>query len=118
MNSRERHLLDEITGGAEPVLCVRSRTRIDAGRWWRRDPVWLCVVAGELVMLAVARRRFFARIPIAECPDSHYNHATSELVIAPEEGLQFSRFALPPRDALRILEHLGTPESKTISPTD
>ncbi|MFT4548764.1 MAG: hypothetical protein ACI8XO_001426 [Verrucomicrobiales bacterium] len=105
MNQRERQLLHEEVGDkAEARLCVRSRARIDAGRWWRRTPVWLCVVADELVMLAVARRRYVARVAIANCQQSHYNHATGELVIEPGEALQFSKFPLSPRDALGIID--------------
>ena len=104
MNWREQQLLREEVGDVKPSLCIRSRARIDAGRWWRRTPVWLCVVANEIVMLAVARRRYFAKKPISECSDSHYNHATGELVIAPGEDLQLSRFPLSPRDALAILK--------------
>jgi hypothetical protein len=106
MNRFEQQLLREETGDAEPLLCVRSKARIDAGRWWRRTPVWLCVMADELCMLAVARRRYVARIPISECTASHYNHATGELVIEPGESLRFSRFPLSPLEALRILSYL------------
>lgn len=106
MNYREQRLLREEVGNAEPRLCVRSRARIDAGRWWRRTPVWICVVAEELVMLAVARRRYVEKIAISECGDTYYNHATGELVIEPGEALRISRFPLAPRDALRILNSL------------
>ena len=58
-------------------------------------------------MLAVARRRYVARIAIADCPDSHYNHASGELVIEPGEALQFSRFKMSPREAIRILSILN-----------
>ena len=108
MNRREQILLLEEFGETEPILRVRSRARIDAGRWWWRTPVWLCVVANELVMLAVARRRYIKRVPLADCQASHYNHATGELVIDPGVDLQFNRFPLTPRDALKILKLLNT----------
>lgn len=108
MNPKEKQLLQDTVGHAEPRLCVRSRARIDAGRWWRRTPVWLCVVADQLVMLAVARRRYIESIPIAECSDSHYNHANGELVVEPGEALQFSRFPLRPREALGVLKVLNS----------
>ena len=111
MNPREQQLLNETIGNAGTQLCLRSKTRIDTGRWWRRSPVWLCIAGDELVMLTVTRRRHLERIAIAECPDSHYNHATGELVIDPGESLRFSRFKMPPRDALRILNFLN-PESQ------
>ena len=113
MNVQEKKLLSEETGGELPVLCIRSGARVDAGRWWRRTPLWLCVVADQLAMLAVGRRRYFAKLPLADCGASHYNHATGELVIEPSEGLRFSRIPLTPREALQILPHL-----KSDSPTD
>lgn len=104
MNPLEQQLLQSETGAAEPRLCVRTGTRVDTGRWWRRSPVWLCATEGELIMLAVARRRFFARIPLRDAHASRYHHATGELVIEPGEELPLNRFKLPPEDALPILD--------------
>lgn len=100
--------MHEEAGEAPPRLCVRTRTRIDAGRWWRCTPVWLCVMADELVMLAVARRRYVERVSLTECGESRYCHASGELVLAPVEGLTFSRFAVSPREALSMLRLLKT----------
>ena len=116
MNQRERQLLHEELGDkADPQLCVRSKARIDAGRWWFRTPVWLCVVADELVMLAVARRRYVAKVALVDCLESHYNHATGELVIAPGEALQFSSFPLSPRDALAVLHLIQSQDKFSIT---
>ncbi|MFK7910840.1 MAG: hypothetical protein AB8F34_09565 [Akkermansiaceae bacterium] len=117
MNQRERQLLQEEIGAATPDLCIRSKARIDAGLWWWRSPMWLCVVGDELVMLAIARRRYFARMPLAECADSHYNHATGEFVIEPGEDLKFSQFPIPPRDALKLLEYFKKTKTQPLSPT-
>ena len=106
MNQRELQLLKEEVGNSAPRHSVRTKAYIDAGRWWRKTPVWLCVMADELVMLAVARRRYLAKVRLADCGASHYNHATGELVIEPEEGLRFSRFPLSPREALGVLKFL------------
>ena len=107
MNRLEHQLLLQETGSAEPRLCLRSGTRVDTGRWWRRSPAWLCVTDDEFITLAVSRRRHFARIPLADCRSSHYNHATGELVISPTESLPLNHFKLSPGDALRILEILN-----------
>lgn len=112
MNPQEQQLLNETIGNAGTQLCLRTNTRIDTGRWWRRSPVWLCIAGGDLVMLAVARRHYVERIAIADCPVSHYNHATGELVIEPGETLHLNQFKLPPREALRMLKFLN-PESQT-----
>lgn len=106
VDTLEKQLLREATGGAEPRLCVRSRTRIDVGRWWRPKRAWVCVAGDELLMLAVARRRYMARKPLAECRGSYYCHATGELVIEPGEDLDFPRFRMSPKQALDVLTEL------------
>ena len=111
MNELEEKLLREETGGADPRLCIRTGTRIDAGRWWRRTPVWLCVVGDELILLAVARRRYFERVALADCQASHYSHATGELVVGPTERLRVHRLVLSPREALGVLDFLKQPET-------
>lgn len=117
MNNQEQQLLREEIGATAPDLCIRSKARIDTGLWWWRTPMWLCVVGDELVMLAVARRRYFARKPLAECSLSHYNHATGEFVIEPGEDLQFSHFPLPPRDALKLLDYFKKYKPESLSKT-
>ena len=104
MNPLEEQLLKEETGGAEPRFILATGTRIDTGRWWRRSPVWLCLVGDELVLLAVGRRRYLERIAVADCPDTHYNPAAGELVIEPGETLRFPRLRMPMADALNLLE--------------
>ncbi|MFT6178103.1 MAG: hypothetical protein ACI9NQ_000164 [Paracoccaceae bacterium] len=107
MNQREQQLLREEVGDAKLELCLRSNARIDTGRWWRRTPLWLCVVSDELIMLAVGRRRYTARLPLSSCGESHYNHATGEFVVVPGEELKFSHFPLSPREALELLRILN-----------
>lgn len=111
MNSLEQQLLRGEVGSAESRLQLQTNTRIDVGRWWRRVPVWLCVMADELVLLAVGRRKYFERISIADCPGTHYNHASGELVIEPAEELKLHRLKMPPSEALRILKILETKHS-------
>jgi hypothetical protein len=106
MNELEERLLREETGGAEPRHRILTGTRIDLGRWWRSTPVWLCVVGNELVLLAVARRRYFERVPLAECQGSHYVHATGELVIDPTDALRIKHLSMSPREALEVLDFL------------
>jgi len=106
MTPTESALLTELTGGTEPKLLLRTRTRIDCGRWWRRTPVWLCVTGTELILFAVARRRYVDRVPLSECRASHYAHSTGELVIDPTETLRIKRLSLTPREALNALDFL------------
>jgi len=107
MNQLEQQLLQETIGGGDPQLAVRTRTRIDTGRWWWPTRAWLCVMADELVVLAVSRRRYVSRTPLADCAATHYCHTTGELVIEPVEGLAFDRFRVTPREALGVLKAMG-----------
>ena len=104
MNELERQLLRDTVGESGPRLVVRSRTRIDTGRWWWPTPAWLCVMADELVMLSVSRRHYVARLPLADCRQTHYSHGSGELVIDPGEELMFDRFRVTPREALAVLK--------------
>ena len=108
MNPLERQLLLTETGGAEPRLCLRTGTQVDTGRWWRRSPVWLCVMDDELILIAVARRRLIVRVPLGDIPASRYHHATGELVFEPGESLPLQRVKLPLQDALQILQFINT----------
>lgn len=104
MNELEQQLLTAEVGSTKPTLTMKTRGRVDAGKWWQRTPLWVCVVGDDLVILAVARRRFIARVPLAECRQSHYQPATGEFVIEPGEGLGFNRFQVSPREAIRLAE--------------
>ncbi|MFT5522095.1 MAG: ribosomal protein L39E [Pirellulaceae bacterium] len=106
MNRRERALLNTETGGAQPRMEVRSKSRVDAGRWWWRTPLWICVMEEHVVVFAAARRHYIQRFPIVDCQGSHYCHTTGELVIEAGEDLQFSRLAMSPTDGLRVLDAL------------
>ncbi len=107
MNEKEKKLLLEATGGAEPILCLKTKTRLDAGRWWWHAPVWLCVTHAELILFAVARRRYLERVALKDCAESSYCAATGQLLLAPVEGLEVSRLALSPAEALQVLRLLG-----------
>jgi len=107
LNEIEKALLGEVTGGVEPLLCLRTNTKVDAGRWWRRTPVWLCVTQDNLILLAVARRRYVQKVPLGECCGSLYCNTTGELILAPAKGLETSRLAMSPADALKVLKAIG-----------
>jgi hypothetical protein len=108
MTPTERDLLERAIGSdAEPALCLRSDTRVDAGWWLRRAPVWLCITEDQTTVLAAGRRHHVASVPRAACRRSRYDHASGELVIEPGDDLRFDRLAFPPREALRILRVLG-----------
>jgi len=103
MTQLERQLLRHATDGVEPRICIRTATRVDTGRWWRPTPVWLCVMADELVLLSVSRRRYLERVALDECRATRYCHATGQLVIEPTESLTFPHLAMSPKQALAVL---------------
>jgi hypothetical protein len=107
MTDQEEQLLTAEVGDAEVRLRICTDTRIDAGRWWRRTPVWLCLAGDDLIVLAVARRRYLQRVPIADCSESAYCHGTGELLIGPTQDLRISRLAVSPSDALKVLQELN-----------
>ncbi len=103
MNALEHASLIAETNGAEPLVSVRSSTRVDTGRWWRRSRLWVCVTENDVVVLAAARRIYIQRFSIADCQGSHYCHTSGQLVIEAGEELRFSRLAMSPVDALSVL---------------
>ena len=106
MNQLEKQLFRDNVGDTEPRLQLRTKTRVDTGRWWRKTQLWLCVMKNEVVLFSVSRRRYFERLALSDNQQTHYNHSTGELVIEPAESLQYNRCALSPRDALRVLNFL------------
>ena len=109
MNPLEKSLLLETCGGREPRMLVRTRTRVDAGRWWLQTPLWLGVDGDDLFLLAVARRKYIERVPLAECHGTRYCHSTGQLVIAPTESLRINHVALSPGEAIRVLDAMNAP---------
>lgn len=116
-NELEGLLWQEVAGGVEPRLRLRTGTRIDVGRWFRSNPVWLCVTASEVILLAVGRRRYAERVPISGCTASAYSHASGELVLSPAEGLRFKHLRMKPTEALKVLACLPSPVKSSINPT-
>ena len=114
MKEIEQKLLREAAADAEPQLCVRSRTRIDTGRWWWPTPIWLSVVGGELLMLAVSRRRYISRLPLDACAETYYCHTTGELVVESTEELLYKRFKVSPLEALELLKAMGLPQWEAV----
>jgi hypothetical protein len=114
MNELEQQLLEEESNGVEPTVVIRSQTRIDTGRWWRPTPVWISVVGNELLMLAVSRRRYVARLPIDTAKDTYFCHTTGELVVKPDEDLTYSRLRMTPKQTLSVLNAMGLPQWETV----
>ena len=104
-NTLERELLREQVGEAQPRVAIRSSTKIEGGRWWIRTRTWICVMAEEVILMGIARRRLVERLAIKDCAGAYYNHSTGELVI-PDESLELNHFAISPSQAIRLLNLL------------
>jgi hypothetical protein len=113
LNRLEQQLLRDTVGNSSPRFILRTRTRVDTGRWTRRSPLWLCIMEDEIVLLSVGRRRYLQRRPLEDCRESHYNAARGGLVIAPGDGLRFPCLEMPVADALKALDFIhSTHETK------
>ena len=112
MNEIEKAVLIEVSGGTEPRLCLRSKRRVDTGRWWWPTPLWICVMPDQLILLAASRRNYLECLPLSKCLESYYCHATGELVISPVEGVEFNHIALSPANALLVLDAIGVPRER------
>lgn len=109
MNPLEKSLLMDACDGREPRLLVRTLTRVDAGRWWRSTPLWLGIDGDDLFLLAVARRKYLERVPIADCHQSRYCHSSGLLMISPSERLRINHISLSPGEAIRVLDAMNAP---------
>ncbi len=103
----EQELFDEYSEGSEIVLVLRSQTKIDTGRWYRRSSLWLGVSSDVLILAAVGTRRYAQSVPLNECSESYYCHATGELVLEPVDTLTFKRLKMMPANALAVLTATG-----------
>ncbi len=117
MNALEQQLLEQESGSTAPLLTVRTDTRIDVGLWWMQRPIHLCLFDNELLLFAVARRRYHERLALSDCQRAHYSPASGELVIESDPPLRFPRLKMPASTAIQVLAHLNpnarTPKSPT-----
>jgi len=106
MSKAERVLAEEFLGAADVFFLVRTGTRIDVGRWYRRGRVWACALAHELALFACGRSPYRERIPFADLRGSVYNPVTGELVLAPAEGAQGRSLRMMPLDGYQMLAQI------------
>jgi len=109
MTAPETAQLQAALGDAKPRLVLRSRSRIDTGRWMGRSRLWVCVTDQKLIVFAAARRRYCEQLPLTDAQESWYCHTTGELVIESPRPLTHPRLSLGPNDALRVLACIASP---------
>lgn len=108
--------MDEQIGTDPPRLLLRTGTRVDTGRWLGRSSLWLCLTDRDLVLLAVAKRRYVEKVPLADCRNARYCHASGRLVFEGLEGMRFNQIDMSPTDALNVLSLLGQDGKETTEP--
>lgn len=106
LSKQEDALLREALAGQAERLLLRSTTRIDTGRCWRRSAVWLCMTDERLLLLAASKRRYLEQMPLRKCKGTQYCHTTGALLLQPSDHWRFNTIALPPVDALKVLKHI------------
>ena len=106
MSKRERALSDEVLGAEEVFFLVKTGTRADVGRWYRRSRVWACALARELVLFACGRNPYAERIPFAELRGSVYNPVTGELALAPAGSARLRNLRMTPLDGYQMLAQI------------
>ena len=103
LSRHERELLHEQVRGQSPRLVLRTDTKVDTGRWWRRTRLYLCVLDDELLLFAASRRRYTQRVPLSACRPCRYCHTAGALSLGAGDDLRFRHLAMPPSEALRVL---------------
>ena len=91
----------------DPLLAVRSRTRLPTGLPLWPQRVWLVLQGGQLVLLAAGRRPLQAAAPLSDLSDSRYNHVTGELLLAPGPTLPVHAIRISPLQADEILRRIA-----------
>jgi len=114
--SEVQAVLRETIGEIAPELLLRSCTRVDTGRWLGKSPIWLCVTASDVLLLAVSKRRYLQRMPLADCNGTEYCHTSGALLLQPSNQWRFNAIALPPTDALHVLRHIERANQTLPSP--
>ena len=97
----------------QPVyLLVRTRTRVDVGRWLGWGRVWLACLADSVVEFVPGRGNYAALEGYDRLRESTYNHVTGELLLVPAPGLDLFRLAVSPTDGRQILAQIlhGEPQ--------
>lgn len=85
---------------------VQTRTRVDAGGWGLNPRLRVTVLDKELVLYAAGKRPFIERLSFQVLGESHYNHVTGELLLAPGGDARVRRLRLPPIEGQELLDQI------------
>jgi len=116
LTDQEAALLEAELGATPPRLLLRSKARVDTGRWLGKSPIWLCLTETDILLFAANKRRYVQRMPIRDCKDTLYCHTSGALLLQPSDQWRFNTIALPPVDAVEVLQHLHNPNPTKPTP--
>ncbi|MGB0766603.1 MAG: hypothetical protein ACPGYV_02705 [Phycisphaeraceae bacterium] len=117
MSDRERELLHVELAGQHAAYTLRTQTRIDTGRWWRKSRLWLCVASDDLLLFAAHKRRYVQRMPLRACMGSRYCHASGVLLLEPRDDWRFCTIDVSPADAAAVLKRIDNASNPSAPPT-
>lgn len=106
MTATERDLQLKAVGDQRVLLTLRTDTRIDTGKWWRKSRLWLTITEDHLILFAASRRGYAQAVPVAQCQQSHYCPTAGGLLLEPRETWRFNPVAVAPTQAVEVLRHL------------
>lgn len=101
-----RALVESLPDGPAMVLLIRSHTRVDTGRWFRRPRVWIACFTDRLALAASGPRPVVAVAPFTDLRETQFNHVTGELNLAPAPDLPRRTLRMTPVDGYRILAQI------------
>ena len=91
---------------SDVFFAVKTGSGIDVGAWSGTRRIWVCCCDQELLLLAAGRQDFVERAPYTQLRESHYNHVTASLLLAPA-SFSVDQLRLKPSDALQILAYIN-----------
>ena len=98
--------LDSLIGRSTVCYLQRSRTKVDVGSWFLKQPLWVCLLEREMLLFAAGSKPFMERIPLENLHQSQYNHVTGEVVLAPADSARVKGVRMSPLEAVEVLSHI------------
>lgn len=90
---------------------LQTQTRVDTGGWGLNPRLRVTALNKELVLYAAGKRPFIERQPFQLLGESHYNHVTGELMLAPGGDARVRRLRLPPIEGQELLDQIQGKEN-------
>ncbi|MEK6235241.1 MAG: hypothetical protein N2C14_11040 [Planctomycetales bacterium] len=106
LDAKREKFLRSLIGERTPDCVLRTDSRVDVGYWLAKGRLWACLLDDELVLFALGRRPLVQRAAKSDLNESHYNHVTGEIILAPIESLPVTTFRVAPLQGLELLRRI------------